>query len=176
MREHLEYQRFEVWHCSLPACPPTCLSSNLCISTNLTPTLTHSQAFVLVLPLPNHLSLTSPPTSCMHLFPTPLHQAAGVEWLFTPPPRSYHSLSLFFPFSLSPLSFCVCVSLSMAAGRRREDAITAARGRVGEKKARGKHLQSPQGCQLHSPQPLALFNQANGGNCCGRKTSGSQFR
>lgn len=48
MREHLEYQRFRLWHCSLPAYPPTCLSSNLCISTILAPTLTHSQAFVLM--------------------------------------------------------------------------------------------------------------------------------
>lgn len=97
MREHLQYQRFRVSHCSLPAYPPTCVSSNLCISTILTPTLTHSQAFVLMSPLPNHLSVTLPPhlnlLSCIHLFSSPGSRC----WVavFTPPhtPRSRPSLS-----------------------------------------------------------------------------------
>lgn len=153
MREHLAYQRFRVWYCSLPAYPPTCLSCNLCIFTILTPTLTHSQAFVLMSPLPNHLSL-SPPSPFSPAHTLSLHRAAGVEWLcLLPPPPFYPSLSLrlSFPFSLS---FYGCLALSLAAGRRREDAITAAHeggGWVGGS-TQGKQLQSPQGCQLQSPQ------------------------
>lgn len=165
MREHLQYQRFRVWYCSLPAYPPTCLFSNLCISTILTPTLTHSQAFVLMSPLPKHLSLTPPPP-----LPTLLHEPflfTGQQVLsgcvYSPPPRSYPSLSLrlSFPFSLF-LCFSMCLPLSVAAGRRREDAITAAheggwKKKKKKKSTQGKQLQSPQGCQLQSPPTSGVF-------------------
>ena len=177
MREHLEYRRFRVWYCSLPAYPPTCLSSNLCIFTILTPTLTHSQAFVLMSPLPNHLSLPPPLLLSPSLLHTPFlftGQQVLSGCVYSPPPLSYPSLSLrlSFPFSLCLFYVCVCLSLSLslslAAGKRREDAITAAheggwKKKKKKKSAQGKQLQSPQGCQLQSPQPLAFFNQANRG-------------
>ena len=168
MREHLEYRRFRVWYCSLPAYPPTCLSSNLCIFTILTPTLTHSQAFVLMSPLPNHLSL--PPLLSPSLLHTPFlftGQQVLSGCVYSPPPLSYPSLSLRLSFPFSLCLFYVSLSLSLAAGKRREDAITAAHEGGWKKKkkksAQGKQLQSPQGCQLQSPQPLAFFNQANRG-------------
>lgn len=119
MREHLEYQRFRLWHCSLPAYPPTCLSSNLCISTILAPTLTHSRAFVLVSPLPNHLSLPppSPPTLFLHLFSSQGSRC----WVavFTPPLLRFYVPSFFSTLSLSvslPLSVFLCVSLWQLVG------------------------------------------------------------
>lgn len=121
MREHLEYQRFRLWHCSLPAYPPTCLSSNLCISTILSPTLTHSQAFVLMSPLPNHLSLPPPSLPAPFLFT----RQQVLSSVYSPLLRSCRSLSLFPPLSLS-LSLSLSVHVSVAAGRRSEDAITAA--------------------------------------------------
>lgn len=72
-------------------------------------------------------------------------------------PSHWGSLSL-------SLSFYVCLSHSLAAGRRREEAITAAQeGGWKKKSTQRKQLQSPTGCQLQSPQPLAFFNQANTG-------------
>lgn len=107
MREHLEYQRFRLWHCSLPAYPPTCLYSNLCISTILSPTLTHSQAFVLMSPLPNHLSLPPPSLPAPFLF---TRQQVLSRRVYSPLLRSYRSLFLFSPFSLTlSQSFCACL-------------------------------------------------------------------
>lgn len=158
--------RFRVWYCSCTCISPTCLSSNLCFFTILTPTLTHSQAFVLMSPLPNHLSLSPPsPFSPAHTFS--LHRAAGVEWLcLFPPPPSYPflSLRLSFPFSLC-LSMCVSLSLSGSWWEEGGGYNSCTRGRVEKKKrsTQRKQLQSPPGCQLQSPQPLAFFNQANRG-------------
>lgn len=109
MREHLEYQRFRLWHCSLPAYPPTCLSSNLCISTILAPTLTHSRAFVLVSPLPNHLSLP-PPSPPLSSCTFSLHRAAGVE---SPCLLPLCFVST-FPLSSAPPPFSLCLSLSVS--------------------------------------------------------------
>ncbi len=157
MREHLEYQRFRVWYCSLPAYPPTCLSYNLCIFTILTPTLTHSQAFVLMSPLPNHLSLSpSSPFSPAHTFS--LHRAAGVEWLCLLPPASFLPFPLtkaLFPF-LS-LSFYGCLALSLAAGRRREDAITAAHEGGWKKKHTRQTASIPSGLSTPIPPTSGVF-------------------
>lgn len=182
MREHLEYQRFRLWHCSLPAYPPTCLSSNLCISTILAPTLTHSRAFVLVSPLPNHLSLpppSSPPTLFLHLFSSQGSRC----WVavFTPPLLRFHrSLFLFPPFlSLSLcLSLCLSVRVSVAAGRRSEDAITAAQEGGWKKKHTRQTAPIPSGLSTPiGPTCFLFFFFFSPGkqreNCCSQKTSGS---
>ena len=152
MREHLEYRRFRVWYCSLPAYPPTCLSSNLCIFTILTPTLTHSQAFVLMSPLPNHLSL--PPLLSPSLLHTPFlftGQQVLSGCVYSPPPLSYPSLSLRLSFPFSLCLFYVSLSLSLAAGKRREDAITAAHEGGWKKKKKKAH-------KANSSNPLRVVN------------------
>lgn len=155
---------FRLWYCSLPAYTPptttntTCLSSNLCFFTILTPTLTHS-----LLLYSCRLSLTTylypPPPSLLHtpfLF-TGQQVLSGYVYSHH---HHHHTLSLSLPVFL-----LVSLSLSLAAGRRREKAITAAHEGGWKKKRKKKHTrktaQTPSGLstpippppQTHTPKP-----------------------